>query len=758
MYREVFVPIDNSDPSLWAMDRAIELCQRSDGRITANHVYAARLHDVRFRQLETGLPAQFQTAAELKRQRKIHDKLIEKGLQLISDSFLDQADKRAKAAGVPLTRQLLEGINYEEIVREVNAGQGRLPSLIGFDPNIADKYDGGTNVRSDVKLGDNGRIIAEDEDEDEKLAGSSGRSYDLLLMGAHGIGKQPYSQLGGVISRVMREVEKDVLILRTDKALTGGKWMVCVDGSSYSYKALRLALEMAKEYGASLHVCSAFDVEYHHAVFGNIKDVLSVQASKVFKFEEQEELHNNIIDKGLLRLCQANLKRAEVMAQAFPDVPVQTQILIGKPFQCIMQWIEEVQPDVLVIARHGNHRIEGTELGSQAENLVRLAPCNVLMVGTVGVHPEEIPWIDEDGLKGLEWAPDAEVRILRVPPFALGIARKAVEEFVLDNYGAGANGTYAGESDAALAAAKEARAAKANGNGASANGAAVSANGNGALQPAQGGYANGASSNGSSTNQANGNGTHARVEAAPRAAVPPLGKDGLPMVTGERLDEAIKKLLPTHMQLIMGIGTAEELALAEVKAAEAMKRTVVEGVDADDPEPLFTAKCPYTGHVSTRARTANDPIVWTQEAYARLGAVPLIARPLARNTVERFAREHDFWRVTTLVMDENKQAMIEADEFDMDTMLVMFRELQTKQLQAAAEGVDGLTPEMRKFIEEAKAQGVTRCPIRDVAEKADQCPVDFSTVSPADARKAMERFMVDAQLETAGQPTEESGD
>jgi hypothetical protein len=63
---------------------------------------------------------------------------------------------------------------------------------------------------------------------------------------------------------------------------------------------MRVALELAREYGAKLYVCSAFDVEYHHVVFNNIKDVLSVQASKVFKFEEQEELHNNIIDKGLL--------------------------------------------------------------------------------------------------------------------------------------------------------------------------------------------------------------------------------------------------------------------------------------------------------------------------------------------------------------------------------------------------------------------------------------------------------------------------
>ncbi|MCH7565795.1 MAG: universal stress protein [Gemmatimonadetes bacterium] len=696
MYREVFVPVDNSDHSYWAVDRAIEICKRSEGRITGNHVYAARLHDVRFRQLETGLPAQFQSAKEIKRQRKIHDKLIEKGLQLISDSFLDQTAISCDAAGVPLTRQLLEGIHYEEVVREANRGVGRLPSLIGFDPNIADKYDGGETVRSDVIVDEDGRIVAEDEEQDEKLAGSSGRRYDLVVIGAHGIGKQPYSQLGGMVSRVIRGVEKDTLIVRDGKPLENGNWIVCVDGSSYAYKAMRLALEMAQDFGAKLHVCSAFDVEYHHAVFGNIKDILSAQASKVFKFEEQEELHNNIIDKGLLKLAQANLKRAQVMADEFPDVEVETQILVGKPFQCILQWMEEIEPSLLILARHGGHRVEDTDMGSQADNLCRLAPGNILLVGTLDVRPDDIPWIEEDGETGLEWSPDAEVRILRVPPFALGIARKAVEEYVLDNYGPGANGTYREDP----------------------------------LPSTNGDAGNGAQSNGV-------------AESEPVAAVPPLGADGLPMVTSARLDEAIQKLLPTHMQFIMGIGTAEELALAEVKAEEAMKRTVVEGLDADPlPEvAMVSAKCPHTGHVESRERTAKDPIQWTQEAFERLRLVPLIARPLARNTVERFAREHDFWRVTTPVMDENKQAMIEADEFDMDTMLVMFRELQTKQIKAAAEGVDGLTPEMRKFIEEAKASGVTRCPIRDVAEATENCPVDFKTVSPKDAKAAIEQFM-----------------
>ncbi|MFN2399958.1 MAG: universal stress protein [Gemmatimonadaceae bacterium] len=651
MYREIFVPVDNSQHSDWAIDRAIEICKVTNGRITGNHVYAARLHDVRFRQLETGLPAQFQTPDEIKKQRKIHDKLIEKGLQLIADSFLDQMAKRCEKAEVALTRQLLEGINYEEIVNEVNHGEGRLPGLIGFDPNRAASYDGGDRSRSDVKLGDDGRIVAEEEDSAARLAGNSGRQYDLVAIGAHGLGRQHYSQLGGVVARALRGIERDVLIVRDETPLDGGRLMVCVDGSSYSYRCMRVALDLAQEFGASLYICSAFDVEYHHVVFNNIKDVLSAQASKVFKFEEQEELHNNIIDKGLLKLCQANLKRAEIMAQEFPDVPIKTQILVGKPFQVIMQWAEEVKPALLVLARHGGHRIEGTQLGSQAENLVRLAPCSVLLTGTVGIKPEDIPWIEEDGVASLPWSPDAEVRILRVPPFAQGIARKAVEEFVLEGGG--------------------------------------------------------------------------------------------DIVTNKWLDEAIRKLLPTHMQLIMGIGTAEEVALAEVKAGEQMKHTKVEGYD-DDPEPveaLTEVKCPVTGRTSTRPRVATDPIVWTHESWSRLRAVPLIARPLARNTVERFARAHDIWRITTRVMDENKQAMIEADEFDMDTMMVMFTELRAKQIRAEAEGGDALSPEMRRFIEEAKASGITRCPIRDIEEKMTKCPVDFKTVTPENARAAVEQLL-----------------
>ena len=734
MYREVFVPVDNSRESDWAVDRAIELCARFGGRITGSHVYAARLHDIRFRQLEIGLPAQFQEPAEIRRQRKIHDKLIEKGLQLISDSFLDQLHRRCAESGVTVTRQLLEGINYEEIINEANRGGGRLPSLIGFDPNIAHNYDGSEKQRTDVKLGEGGRLVAEDEEQEDKLAGTSGRDYDLVTIGAHGLGRQERSRLGGVVARALRGIEKDALIIRNDRTLEGGKWLVGVDGSAYAYKGLRIALDMAREYGAKVYIASAFDVQYHHVVFHNIKDVLSVQASKVFKFEEQEELHNNIIDKGLLRLCKANIKRAEVMASEYPEVEIETQVLIGKPFDALLKWAEEIDPSLIVVARHGSHRIEGTDLGSQADNLVHLSDANVLLIGTEHVRPEEIPWIEEDGEAGLEWAPEAEVRILRVPPFALGIARKAVEEFVLEHYGPGSR--YAA---AFVPNPKDEKKYR-----------ATETATNGTAQVAREALETGAAPSIAEVGQA-GNGR----ENGEKAEL--WNRDQLPVVTNERLDEAIKKLLPTHMQLVMGIGDAEELALAEVKAGEAMKRTVVETSDADALEaPLpVMAQCPVTDNQIPRDRTAADPIVWTHEAFDRLGRVPLIARPLARNTVERFARDLGMWRVTTLVMDENKDAMIAADEFDLDTMLVMFNELKAKQARAEAAGVDGMSEEMKRFIEEAKASGVTRCPIRDIEQQAEDCPVDFKMVSPDDARAAVEKF---ARTELGDESGAEQGD
>jgi nucleotide-binding universal stress UspA family protein len=253
--------------------------------------------------------------------------------------------------------------------------------------------------------------------------------YDLVIMGAHGIGRVKRSQIGMVTARVARLITTDMLVMKqTERSLRGGKILVCVDSSAYCFVALRKALRLAQDFGASVHCVSAFDPFYHYAAFENIRYVLSYQAGKVFKFEEQEELHNNIIVRGLKKVCEANLMRAEKVA-ADTGVPITTEVLVGKPFAKIVDVCEREDYDLAVIGRWGAHHIEGADMGSNTDNLLRLIPSNVLIVGAADARPFDIPALEEYEEEPLDWDDDALKLILRAPPFAQAMAKASVEEY-----------------------------------------------------------------------------------------------------------------------------------------------------------------------------------------------------------------------------------------------------------------------------------------------------------------------------------------
>ena len=264
-------PVDNSTHSTWAVERAIEVCRRSGGRITGSHVYAARLHDVRFRQLETG-PARpvpdspgDQATAEDPRQadREGPPAHLRTASWTRSSAAATRPAFRSRASSS-------RGSTTRSSIRRRTGAQGRLPSLIGFDPNIARKYDGGDSVRGDVPH------------RRERPAHRRGRGAGREAGRHVGRGLRPAGHRRardrpaaaqparrGRLARRARHREGHAGRARR-RPLEGGRFMVCVDGSAYSYKGMRVALELAREFGAKLYVCSAFDVEYHHAVFDNI--------------------------------------------------------------------------------------------------------------------------------------------------------------------------------------------------------------------------------------------------------------------------------------------------------------------------------------------------------------------------------------------------------------------------------------------------------------------------------------------------------
>ena len=80
--------------------------------------------------------------------------------------------------------------------------------------------------------------------------------------------------------------------------------MVAVDGSPQSFAGLRAALELGQRFQRRVEAVAVYDPYLHYAVFNGIVDVLSEKASKVFRFKEQEALHEEIIDTGLAKIYE----------------------------------------------------------------------------------------------------------------------------------------------------------------------------------------------------------------------------------------------------------------------------------------------------------------------------------------------------------------------------------------------------------------------------------------------------------------------
>jgi nucleotide-binding universal stress UspA family protein/predicted Zn-ribbon and HTH transcriptional regulator len=156
-------------------------------------------------------------------------------------------------------------------------------------------------------------------------------------------------------------------------------------------------------------------------------DVLSEQASKVFRFKEQEQLHEEIIDTGLAKIYQSHLEVAREIARA-DGVDVQLTLLPGKAFEKLLQHVRKVKPWMLILGRIGIHSQPGEmELGSNTENLLRLAPCHVLLSSGTYVPP-----IDLRAEESINWSREAEERMQRVPPLVKGIARTAILRFAME--------------------------------------------------------------------------------------------------------------------------------------------------------------------------------------------------------------------------------------------------------------------------------------------------------------------------------------
>jgi nucleotide-binding universal stress UspA family protein len=366
--KRILVALDASPFADRALGEAVRLAGSAGGVVTGIHAYAAKLHDHRFRQMEGGLPERYKKEDEMEHQRVVHDDLITRGLGLISESYHDAAQGVCDRAGVPFRRLSPEGKNYRRLVEAASSGK-----------------------------------------------------FDVLALGAQGLGIMPGSLIGTVCERTVRRSPIDVLVIRDAQGSIGeGPVVVALDGSPRAFGALKTGFDLVRRLGVKLHAVAAYDPYFHYVAFDKIAVNLSQEAGETFKFKEQEQLHEEIIDSGIARIYQSHLDVAVSMARS-EGVELTTELLEGKPYKAIAAYLEAQGASLLIAGKTGVHADPDLDIGGNAENLMRISPCNLWLTLSTCTPP-----FDAVARETISWTDEAEAKMLKVPETARKMVRMAI--------------------------------------------------------------------------------------------------------------------------------------------------------------------------------------------------------------------------------------------------------------------------------------------------------------------------------------------
>ncbi|WP_129112782.1 universal stress protein [Halegenticoccus tardaugens] len=139
--------------------------------------------------------------------------------------------------------------------------------------------------------------------------------------------------------------------------------LIPTDGSDAAESAVERAVDLAAEYGATLHALYVVDT----AAYGTVDVNFPAFA------EELEKEGERAVERV-----------AEAAAEA--NVPVETEVTPGSPERVITKYVREHDIDLVVMGTHGRRGLERYLLGSVTARVVRTSDAPVL---TVRYHPDE---------------------------------------------------------------------------------------------------------------------------------------------------------------------------------------------------------------------------------------------------------------------------------------------------------------------------------------------------------------------------------
>jgi len=136
------------------------------------------------------------------------------------------------------------------------------------------------------------------------------------------------------------------------------KILVANDGSEGAKKALKVAIDLAAQYGAELHSISVEEGVPHYA-------------ATIGEVEEYRKEANGFFQK---------INDEAIEEAKNEGIELYTKVQAGHEVETIVNFAKQGKFDLLVIGFMGHSKIFGRVWGSTSQNITKLSPCTVIVV------------------------------------------------------------------------------------------------------------------------------------------------------------------------------------------------------------------------------------------------------------------------------------------------------------------------------------------------------------------------------------------
>jgi nucleotide-binding universal stress UspA family protein len=129
------------------------------------------------------------------------------------------------------------------------------------------------------------------------------------------------------------------------------------DGSDHAFNALTLALKIAKQSNAELHMICVEEIDYLPETMEDVRQETGVAGRRF----------HSVVNRARSKAEEAQVK-------------LKTHVVAGHPVRDIVDLARDLKADLLVVGASGHSALYDRMIGSRADRIVHLAPCPVLVV------------------------------------------------------------------------------------------------------------------------------------------------------------------------------------------------------------------------------------------------------------------------------------------------------------------------------------------------------------------------------------------